>query len=885
MDDDSQEVVDWGDDDEYPQGHTESTNGGQDADALSLASDDDDDDRDDNEVSEEKTKDPHQKSPNESSSLDGSQKVSIELPSQPPVSSKDGPKSKPPQDNHIDISTKDDRLKPNPHGLPPKPMSPVYTVSIANVSVSATAMAPRMNGNHRNNEDRESTRHMLPSGWEERKSRKNETYYCNIYTSETQWEPPTKPASKTRAESREGKGKRDDHDLAPARRRSRTRSRERRISRRSVSPAPQSSYRPRPRSRSFERIDSYRPTRDRSPRGDAARPIREPNTRRRSISRERPGSPRPYHRGEEPRARSPPYGRDERDSRREHRPVEPLQSSRHRSPPPPPLRTRSRERDERRPREDERPQMDVDRFESLSIQGTLRLVDSNPLDRPNLTRLSRRQRSWDSGSGDQKRRRLVEPPPAGRGTDRYVPDHSRSSRMDIDPPEHTNQDKKRPSDLKERREDERPRYEQRRTSPPPKEGGRHTVGKSGPKSDISPQKPSPPQSRIEANSQSAARFREPLPSQADAMRMGTGRSRPAPMDLDQAGGRLESVSTKPKAERPRVPRSSSADRHETSSQVNRSAEDRRDARTQGDSYRPRDRQDPSQNSKPDSRSVATPANRSHPAYSNNSSNLIPISNPRTFGQTNSYRLDEKTNNADSTQASNTSALDEDLKNKQDVYKRTRPSRFGPPPVSPSTTNQAQIGVSSGPQSQESMQLLSPDQDRNDAPPAEGTPKARNGEHEETQDFQGSNNASRSPVADRQDAHAQLRSPETDLQPHRTDGVRIDKTRVSRFGPPPTDPGREITNEASHLPVDSPSEVSPTSPNNGRFSTDADDALYKTMGSGLPERPQVSGREDSLLSRLAPSNSREYGETEYGDSNPGPSRRRRSGGGNRRGRRR
>lgn len=38
-------------------------------------------------------------------------------------------------------------------------------------------------------------------------------------------------------------------------------------------------------------------------------------------------------------------------------------------------------------------------------------------------------------TSDSKRRRVdISPPPASRGTDRYVPDRSKTSRMDVDSP-------------------------------------------------------------------------------------------------------------------------------------------------------------------------------------------------------------------------------------------------------------------------------------------------------------------------------------------------------------------------------------------------------------------------------------------------------------------
>ncbi|KAG8830124.1 Chromatin structure remodeling complex protein sfh1 [Serendipita sp. 399] len=857
MDDGSHEVVDWGEDDEYPQEPAESTNGGQDADALSLASDDEDD----NNANRENNRTPEQNLRNEGSRLDESQEVAVEpSTSEHPASRRGTLESKLPQDNNMDVIPRDDRLKP--HGLPAKPLSPVYTVGVPNVSVAATAMASRINGNHRNNEDRESTRHKLPPGWEERKSRKNETYYCNIHTSETQWELPTKPALKSRADSHERKGKREEYDSGPARRRSRTRSRERRASRRSVSPVPQSSYRARNRSRSFERLDSYRPARDRSPRGDLIRPTRDQNTRRRSLSRERPASPRPIHRIEDARPRSPPYGRDERDSRRDHRPAEPLQSSRRRSPPP---KARSRERDERRSREDERLQMDVDRPESLSIQAT-----------------QRRQRSWDSGSGDQKRRRLVEPPPASRGTDRYVPDYNRTSRMDVDLPEHANQDKKRTNDQKERQE-ERSRYEQRKLSPPsPKDVIHHAVGNSEPKRDISPHDLSPLPPRPDTSSQSAqstTRSRAPLPPQADAMRMGTNRSRPAPMEVEQAGARPENAPTGPKADRTRVPHSSAAEYHEKSSQASRSVDERRDnrAQLQGDSYRPRDRQESIQN-------------RPLSSYSNHNSNSIPIMNPRNFGLTTPHKPEDNVNTATSP---NISGQDETTEAKQTGDAKTyqnsksrhcadrtirdgQQSRFGPIPVSPSAASQTQIGIIISQQPQASTQSQPQHQDQQDAPLAEDSSAVKDDSNEKMEETSGNDLVVRSPKEDvRHDIQMQPRSPETGPQARRQDGVRIDRARVSRFGPPPVSLERSPVGEGPYLSLDlppiTPSEPSPAVPANIHASIDSEDTIHITMqlSSGLPERPQLSARDDSLLARLGPSSSRENREPEYVDPHTGP----------------
>lgn len=326
-DDGLSDVVDWGDgdEDEQPPPETaESQVGGVDADAISLASDGDDIE------TLKKYHDQTWRDPSTSRVAhvpSGAPEPVVE-PSIPAAEQPAAPRNT--QETNINQSGKATPL--NIPGLPPKPLSPVFTRGpAATVSMSATAMAPREvrpNGNHKSGEEREPSR--LPPGWERRSSRKGETYYYDTVAGTTQWDypAPAKSSSRSQADSREDNGRRDKEnvgstrDAPPSSRRSR--SRERRAARRSPSPR---QAMPRPRSRSLDR--SYRrPARAPSPGREPGRAVRESNHARRSPlpPRERAISPRPYVRSDA-RARSPLPSREDNESYRRDRRQEPLQSS------------------------------------------------------------------------------------------------------------------------------------------------------------------------------------------------------------------------------------------------------------------------------------------------------------------------------------------------------------------------------------------------------------------------------------------------------------------------------------------------------------------------------------------------------------------------------
>lgn len=324
-DDGLSDVVDWGDgeDEEQPQEPAESQTEGADADAISLASDGDD---------LETLKKYHNQTWNDPASVREAQQParapeSVVEPSIP--AAEPSTASKTTQETNVHQSGK---VTPqNIPGLPPKPVSPVFTrVASTAVSMSATAMAPREarpNGNTRGGEERDQSQR-LPPGWERRTSRKGETYYYDTAAGTTQWDYPAPPkaANRPQVDSRDDSSRRDKDSVGSTREAPsggrRSRSRERRPIRRSPSPRPGNN---RPRSRSLDR--SYRPPRAPSPRREPIRPSREANHSRRSPPpRERPLSPRPYAR-QDARARSPGHPREESDNYRRDRRQEPIQSS------------------------------------------------------------------------------------------------------------------------------------------------------------------------------------------------------------------------------------------------------------------------------------------------------------------------------------------------------------------------------------------------------------------------------------------------------------------------------------------------------------------------------------------------------------------------------
>ena len=293
MDDDQSEAVDWGDGDDVPDENAESIV--VEADAVSLASDDQDD--------LEALKKYHQ------NTWDGSREPAI---SESTVS-QSTPAAPPAPESLERNNSSPSNSAPNVHGLPPKPSSNVYSKGPPSnvVSTSATAMAPRNtgpNGNHSSPEVRQS----LPPGWEMRTSKAGKDYYYNIEAGTTQWDLPTDHIRPSRSASSRERGKRVDRS-----RRSRSRSRERRAARRSLSP-PRPTYRP--RSRSVERDVSHRVARHVSPKRESSRLSRErhaPRVRSRPSSRERRPSPKPS-RAVERRSRSPPRARDGRDRQEPH---------------------------------------------------------------------------------------------------------------------------------------------------------------------------------------------------------------------------------------------------------------------------------------------------------------------------------------------------------------------------------------------------------------------------------------------------------------------------------------------------------------------------------------------------------------------------------------
>lgn len=305
MDDDQSEAVDWGDGDDAPEEAAESITAGAEADAVSLASDDDDD------IALKKY---HQNTWDDSREPPVSEPAS-QVHIQEPVVPAPAPQETRDVQDSTSRSTKE--ILPNLHGLPPKPSSNVYpkVPSSTLVSTSATAMAQRnavTNGNHTSPEPRK----VLPPGWEPRMSRDGKSYFFHPDAG-AQWDFPTEAPRPARSNSSREPNKRSDRGR-------RSRSRERRAGRRSMSP-PRAAYRP--RSRSVERDTTHRSGRNVSPKREASRVERErnvPRVRSRPSSRERRPSPKPA-RVVERRSRSPPRVRDSREDSRHGGRQEPSQ--------------------------------------------------------------------------------------------------------------------------------------------------------------------------------------------------------------------------------------------------------------------------------------------------------------------------------------------------------------------------------------------------------------------------------------------------------------------------------------------------------------------------------------------------------------------------------
>jgi hypothetical protein len=326
MDQDPVEIADWGDDEEtsQPIGVPESENEHAEAEVLSLASEEDD---------LEALKKYHRQTWDNTDAHE----IAPSATATNRDSSKQG-KTAPNEDtktSSITVHTNSNSIvkEPplNPHGLPPKPLSPAYTRSAAvgATSISATSMAPRegrKNGLHGGGHETHSSHQSLPRGWEYRTSSKGEVYYYNTVAQVTQWDLPTRSAyPRADSQERDSRRPREPPDLTrsiPSNTR-RSRSRERRDTRRPPSPF-YSNYRP--RSRSLDRPSSYRP-RDTSPRREASNLSREIKpARMRSPPRVRRPSPTTYTRPSELKEYPLPRGRTgQEDYERGRR--EPVQNS------------------------------------------------------------------------------------------------------------------------------------------------------------------------------------------------------------------------------------------------------------------------------------------------------------------------------------------------------------------------------------------------------------------------------------------------------------------------------------------------------------------------------------------------------------------------------
>ncbi|CAG7847950.1 SubName: Full=Uncharacterized protein {ECO:0000313/EMBL:CCA69449.1} [Serendipita indica DSM 11827] len=155
------EVADWGDDDDLPQATEESTAGGADADALSLASDDND---------LEALKKYHNQTWN-----DGQQ--TQEPPasgsaSQMLVESQPEPTERAPSPKDPPVTQKPQKIEELPlhPTLPPKPVATVFT-SMPVLTVSAEAMAPPRAHARANNEGREPVEYYLKDGRSESRAK------------------------------------------------------------------------------------------------------------------------------------------------------------------------------------------------------------------------------------------------------------------------------------------------------------------------------------------------------------------------------------------------------------------------------------------------------------------------------------------------------------------------------------------------------------------------------------------------------------------------------------------------------------------------------------------------------------------------------------------
>ncbi|KIM33728.1 hypothetical protein M408DRAFT_84129 [Serendipita vermifera MAFF 305830] len=313
MDDDQSEAVDWGDGDDGPEETAESIAAGVEADAISLASDDEDD--------LEALKKYHHNTWD-----DGREPVASEQASQ-----QDPPPTSAPTTGPVEQQQRDDKSTrdtvPTVHGLPPKPSTAVsYSKAPTSmpVSTSATAMAQHTsgpNGNHNGSE----TRKVLPPGWEVRNStsQPSQVYYYHHEAGKTQWEFPTEPLRPTRSANSRERGKRLERPR-------RSRSREQRARRRSLSP-PRGGNTYRPKSRSMERDIPHRSARHVSPKREppprVERERQAPKVRSRPSSRERRPSPKPLHRSRSP----PPRVRESRDDPRQGGRQESSQQQQHHS--------------------------------------------------------------------------------------------------------------------------------------------------------------------------------------------------------------------------------------------------------------------------------------------------------------------------------------------------------------------------------------------------------------------------------------------------------------------------------------------------------------------------------------------------------------------------
>lgn len=322
-DDGFSDVVDWDDDD--PEQHsqlgppeTAESTGEQEADAVSLAGEEDDDKELLKYHSQTWDTPAAPESVEQAAELD-TPKHTVQPGSQPEKISRQKEPQITPLLSHA--------------SLPPKPQTGISIQVMASaISMSATAMAIepreiRSSVNQRSLDEREPRRGRLPANWEERRSaRTGEIYYYNKVTDITTWDFPittTSPPPRSRADSqereRDPKLASSKHTREPIPRIRSLSPRDNRTHRRSLSP--ELRFRDRRRSRSVEKDAPRRRNKASPPSTRESAYIPRDNYRPSSRDRARSPHQPTRNRSPEQRAHSPGRQRDDRRRERRHEPA------------------------------------------------------------------------------------------------------------------------------------------------------------------------------------------------------------------------------------------------------------------------------------------------------------------------------------------------------------------------------------------------------------------------------------------------------------------------------------------------------------------------------------------------------------------------------------